>query len=52
VKGDNPVTIARHLHVDYAALLELNQITDPRKLQIGTKVHIPEREESAKGKSD
>jgi len=52
VKGDNPVTIARHLHVDYAALLELNQITDPRKLQIGTKLHIPEREESPKGKPD
>jgi len=52
VKGDNPVTIARHLHVDYAALLELNQITDPRKLQIGTKLHIPEREEAPKHKSD
>ncbi len=52
VKGDNPVTIARHFHVDYAALLELNEITDPRKLQIGTKLHIPEREETAKHKSE
>jgi LysM repeat protein len=52
VRGDNPVTIAHHFHVDYAALLELNQITDPRKLQIGTKLHIPEREESGKHKSD
>src|ERR1700759_1195707 len=34
VKGDNPVTIARRLHVNYDALLELNQIDDPRKLQI------------------
>ncbi len=41
VKGDNPFTIARHLHVNYDALLELNQITDPRKLQIGQKLHIP-----------
>ena len=41
VKGDNPVTIARHLHVNYDALLELNQIDDPRKLQIGQKLHIP-----------
>jgi LysM repeat protein len=52
VKGDNPVTIARHFHVDYAALLELNEISDPRKLQIGTKLHIPEREESTKHKSE
>ena len=41
VKGDNPVTIARHLHVSYDALLELNQIDDPRKLQIGQKLRIP-----------
>lgn len=41
VKGDNPVTIARHLHVNYDALLELNQIDDPRKLQIGQKLHLP-----------
>ncbi len=41
VKGDNPVTIARHLKVSEADLLELNQITDPRKLQIGQKLHIP-----------
>jgi len=41
MKGDNPVTIARRLHVNYDALLELNQIDDPRKLQIGQKLHIP-----------
>ena len=52
VKGDNPVTIARHLHVKYEALLELNQITDPRKLQIGQKLHIPEQEATAKHRSD
>jgi len=52
VKGDNPVTIARHLHVNYDALLELNQIDDPRKLQIGQKLHIPAAHPSSKGKSD
>ena len=52
VKGDNPVTIARHLHVNYDALLELNQIDDPRKLQIGQKLHIPTAHPSSKGKSD
>lgn len=52
VKGDNPVTIARHLHVKYEALLELNQISDPRKLQIGQKLRIPEQEATAKHKSD
>jgi LysM repeat protein len=51
VKGDNPVTIARHLHVNYDALLELNGITDPRKLQIGQKLHVPEHE-SAKSRPD
>jgi LysM repeat protein len=51
VRGDNPVTIARHFHVNYEALLALNQITDPRKLQIGQKLHIPEQEASAKSKS-
>ncbi len=51
VKGDNPVTIARHLKVSEADLLELNQITDPRKLQIGQKLHIPVQPAS-KGKTD
>lgn len=52
VRGDNPVTIARHLHVNYDALLELNQIEDPRKLQIGQKLHIPVGTTSTKHKSD
>ena len=52
VKGDNPVTIARHLKVSEADLLELNQITDPRKLQINQKLRIPERATSSKSKSD
>lgn len=52
VKGDNPVTIARHLKVLEADLLELNQISDPRKLQIGTKLHIPAQGTASKAKSD
>jgi LysM repeat protein len=52
VKGDNPVTIARHLKVSEADLLELNQISDPRKLQIGTKLHIPAQVATTKGKSE
>jgi LysM repeat protein len=52
VKGDNPVTIAHHFHVNYDALLELNQIEDPRKLQIGQKLHIPAKTATTKHKSD
>jgi LysM repeat protein len=52
LKGDNPVTIARHLHVNYDALLELNQIDDPRKLQIGQKLHIPTGTTTTKHKSE
>ncbi|HEY2799920.1 MAG TPA: LysM domain-containing protein [Chthoniobacterales bacterium] len=50
VRGDNPVTIARHLKVSEGDLLELNQITDPRRLQINQKLHIPERRPSSKSK--
>ncbi|HEY2712648.1 MAG TPA: LysM domain-containing protein [Chthoniobacterales bacterium] len=52
VKGDNPVTIAHRLHVSYDALLELNGISDPRKLQIGTKLRVPERQANSKHKAD
>ncbi len=41
VKGDNPVTIARKFKVSQADLLKINQIDDPRKLQIGQKLLIP-----------
>jgi LysM repeat protein len=41
VKGDNPVTIAKKLKVSYDDLIELNHISDPRKLQIGQKLLIP-----------
>lgn len=50
VRGDNPVTIARHLKVAEADLLDLNPITDPRKLQIGQKLRIPERAATTKHK--
>ena len=40
-KGDNPVTIAKRLRVSYDELLKLNKIDDPKKLQIGQKLHLP-----------
>jgi LysM repeat protein len=52
VKGDNPVTIARRLKIAEADLLELNQITDPRRLQIGQKLHIPAPTTTTKHKSE
>ncbi len=52
VRGDNPVTIARKLHVSYDALLALNSIADPRKLQIGQKLRLPEPIVKPKHKSD
>lgn len=41
VKGDNPVTIARKYKVSESELLKINNIEDPRKLQIGQKLIIP-----------
>ena len=43
-KGDNPVTIAKKLKVSYTDLMALNHIEDPRKLQIGQKLLVPEKE--------
>lgn len=40
-KGDNPVSIARKLNVSYSDLLALNNIDDPRRLQIGQKLKVP-----------
>lgn len=40
-KGDNPYSIARRHNVTQAALMEKNNIDDPRKLQIGQKLVIP-----------
>ncbi|MFI0347840.1 MAG: LysM peptidoglycan-binding domain-containing protein [Chthoniobacterales bacterium] len=41
VKGDNPYKIAKKFHVSYDALMKINNITDPRKIQIGQKLKIP-----------
>ncbi|HEY5751635.1 MAG TPA: LysM peptidoglycan-binding domain-containing protein [Chthoniobacterales bacterium] len=41
-KGDNPVGIAKKLKVKYQDLISANKITDPRKLQIGQKLVVPE----------
>lgn len=40
-KGDNPYNIAKKLGVSYQALIEVNEITDPTKLQIGTILKVP-----------
>ena len=48
VKGDNPVTIARHLKVSETDLLSINHIDDPRKLQIGQKLIIPATKKTKK----
>jgi LysM repeat protein len=45
-KGDNPVTIAKKLKVSYDDLIALNHIDNPRKLQIGQKLLIPEATKS------
>jgi nucleoid-associated protein YgaU len=41
-KGDNPVVIAKKLKVSYNDLITLNHIDDPRKLQIGQKLLVPQ----------
>ena len=52
-KGDNPVGIAKKLKVSYNDLMTLNDIDDPRKLQIGQKLLVPDaakpKTTSAKG---
>jgi LysM repeat protein len=41
MKGDNPYSIAKKFHVSYKSLLEVNNIEDPTKIQIGQKLKIP-----------
>jgi len=41
VRGDNPYKLAKKFHVSYDALMKLNNIADPRKIQIGQKLKIP-----------
>jgi LysM repeat protein len=40
-KGDNPYNIAKKFGISYQALLTLNAIDDPTKLQIGQELKIP-----------
>ena len=40
-RGDSPAGIARKFKVNYADLLRVNNIEDPKKLQIGQKLVIP-----------
>lgn len=42
-KGDNPYNIAKKFGVSYKALLELNGIDDPTKLQIGQELKVPKK---------
>lgn len=48
VKGDNPVSIARKFKVSESELLRINNIEDPRRLQIGQKLVIPAPEKKKK----
>jgi hypothetical protein len=40
-KGDSPAGIAKKFKVSYADLLKVNNIEDPKRLQIGQKLVIP-----------
>jgi LysM repeat protein len=40
-RGDNPATIARRFKVTASELLRVNNIDDPRKLQVGQRILIP-----------
>ncbi len=43
IKGDNPYKIAKRFHVSYDQLIKFNNISDPRKMQIGQKIRIPNK---------
>jgi LysM repeat protein len=40
-KGDSPAGIAKKFKVSYAELLKMNNIEDPKKLQIGQRLLVP-----------
>ncbi|HLB32616.1 MAG TPA: LysM peptidoglycan-binding domain-containing protein [Chthoniobacterales bacterium] len=50
VKGDNPYKIAKRFYVNYDELMKINNITDPRKIQIGQKLMIPGKQTIQKKK--
>ena len=41
VKGDNPYKIAKKFKISTVELMKANNITDPKKIQIGQKLKIP-----------
>lgn len=47
-KGDNLAAIARKLHVSSDALVRLNKIEEPKKLQIGQRLRIPQKKAAPK----
>ncbi len=51
VKGDNPYKIAKRFHVPYDQLIKFNNISDPRKIQIGQKIKIPTKTQKTTGQS-
>jgi peptidoglycan endopeptidase LytF len=48
VKGDNPYKIARKFKISTVELMKANNITDPKKIQIGQKLKIPASTKVAK----
>jgi len=46
VKGDSPYKIAKHFKVGFEELMKVNNITDPKKIQIGQKLKIPASRQS------
>jgi membrane-bound lytic murein transglycosylase D len=40
-RGDNPATIARKFKITASELLRVNNIDDPKKLQVGQRILIP-----------
>jgi LysM repeat protein len=49
--GDNPTSIARKLGVSQSELLRLNNIDDPKKLQIGQTLKVPPPKSASKTES-
>lgn len=50
--GDNPSRIAQKFNVSSKALMELNEISNPRLLKIGQKLRVPKQKLAAEPKFD
>jgi LysM repeat protein len=50
VKGDNPYKLAKKFRVTPDELMKANGITDPKKIQIGQKLRVPQPTQKPKGK--